>query len=107
MEDPHSVASKVPTPFNWSTAGPYLLEIVDIEYHRIRELIPGYMGDNIQEPIIAAFILDTIKKLDDELGWDAPRMSEESEAWFYSWIVDRRVKQHFKKRLSPPDCTAA
>ena len=100
-----AVAAEIPIPFSWSSAGPYLLEIVDIEYHRLRGIIPGYMGDNIQEPIIAAFIRDTVFKLDDELGWDAPRMSEAVEDAFYSWIVDRRVKQHFKESLSPPDLT--
>ena len=101
--DVAAVAAKIPIPFSWSSAGPYLLEIVDIEYHRLRGIIPGFMGDNIQEPIIAAFIRDTVFKLDDELGWDAPRMSEAVEDAFYSWIVDRRVKQHCKASRAPPD----
>ena len=64
---------------------------MDIEYHRLRGIIPGYMGVNIQEPIIAALIRDPVFKLNDELDWDAPRMSEAVEDAFYSWIVDRRV----------------
>ena len=87
MDEIHELAGSIQKGgFRWVEDGNTILRIIDLLAAQITSLpLPLVMRQEI--------IITSVKNLDDQYGWDAPRMSEAQEDAFYAMMVQWRITQ--------------
>ena len=90
--------------WSWVEDGPALKEAVEAAYNELRaqtEVVLSELGASwelsVHPTAVKAVIAEVVKAWDDAFGWDVPRMTEQTEDVFYTFLAHEIVSRMLKE----------
>jgi len=92
--------------WKWVEDGPALKAAVEAAYDELKVQatvtmlalgVEWKLGTTVRPEAVKQIIADVVKAWDDAFGWDVPRMTEQTEDVFYTFLAHETVNRALKE----------